>query len=72
MKNYIIEHNSAKKFQAADKTQVAEVKATSKKAAIAAYRFYLKSGLNPVDAEVTAFNYGYYSWDCAFTAYEKI
>jgi hypothetical protein len=73
MKNsvYIVEFNRAKKFQPSDTTPVAEVKTTSKSKAIEAYKFYLKSGVSPVDAEVTALDQANYDHNCAFTAYKK-
>lgn len=72
MKTYVIKFNNAKKFQPADTVPVGEVKAASKAKAIEAFKFYLKSGLSPVDSEVDSHSYGYYAHNCAFTAYEKM
>lgn len=72
MKTYVIEFNNAKRFQPANTVPVGEVIATSKKRAIEAFKFYLKSGISPVDAEVNSNSRGYYAHSCAFTAYEKI
>ena len=72
MKKYIVEINTANKFQPANTTPVAKVEAKSKKAAVEAYRFYLKSGLSPVDAVVEPLDQGNYSWNCAFSAYEEV
>ena len=71
MKKFVIEFNTAKRFSNSEKVEVATVTAKSKKAAIAAYKFYLKTGVCPVDCDVTPLNQGNYDYTCSYTAYEK-
>lgn len=71
MKTYIIELNVAPKFQQAELIKVGKVEgAKSKKEALEAFRFYLKSSLAPVGKTVEIFGQITYTWDAPLSAYK--
>ncbi len=72
MKTHVIEMNIRSKFQQAEMVAVATVKgAKSKIEAIEAFRFKLRSSLNPVGKEVEIIGQVTYAADMPFKAYEK-
>lgn len=70
-KTFTIEHNVSPRFQQAETVDVATVKAPSKKEAIAAWVFYLKTGIAPVGKEVIPIGIPNYDWNISWSAYIK-
>ena len=70
MKKFTVEMTISKKFQPKETVDVAVVTAKSQKAAVDAVKFYAKSGINPVDAEVNLLVDNLY-WNNHFSAYQK-
>jgi hypothetical protein len=66
MKNYLIEFNTAKRFNDANYIKVATVKAKSKQEAKSAWKFYLQTGMNPVGRFVTCLTLTNFDLSCKY------